>query len=148
MEQLREIYQKYAQEIAAVKEKEPPMAGLFNLGGSKNHPSHTIFYDHVEKWVDAFAASGPDAEQTEEAVRWILSAAWEHPKEPCYWFYFVAQNHAKKLIPMLPPEKRKELAVWYDRAYPVKDRLPAHREIYALLAGNEEKPKKKWKFGF
>ena len=148
MEQLRQIYREYAERIVEVQKKELPLSGMFGTGGVKDHPLHTYFYENVEKWVDTFATSEPAQAQVKAAVWWILSAANEHPGTLYYWFYLVAQNHAKKLIPLLPAGDREELARWYDQAYPVRDRLPAQKEIYTLLAGNAEKPKKKWKFGF
>ena len=148
MEQLRQIYREYAEKIMEVQKKEPPLSGMFGMGGIKDHPLHMAFYEDVEKWVDAFAASEPEEAQVQEALWWILSAAKEHSGQLCYWFYYVAQSHGKKLIPMLPEEVREEMAVWYDKAYPARDRLPVHREIYTLLSGKAEKPKRKWKLGF
>lgn len=146
MEQLREIYRKYAGEIEEVHRKAPPLAGMFGMGGPKDHPCHLAFYNAVEGWVDNFVAAGPDAGQVAEAVRWILSAANEHRKESCYWFYFVAQTHCKKLILLMSEPDKAELGKWYDLTYPARDRLPVHEEVYALMIGDSGK-KKKWKWG-
>lgn len=134
VQQLKDRYGRYVEEVRKVRENAPATAGLFGMGDDpRKNPCHMSFYEDVEQWVKEFLASGPDAESAYQAVCWILSAAAQHRDQECYWFMYAAHGHCKRLIPLLTSENCGELVRFYDDSYPRRDRMPVQKEIYKLL---------------
>lgn len=134
MEQLKQIYSRYETEIKQAYKKASPLAGIFGMGDDpRNHHCNTVFYENVEQWVSNFLEGNPTAEEAREAAMWILEAASLNKQARTYWYFYVAHNHVVPLIPLLTPEACKEIAAWYDAAYPRRERLPNHDKLYKQI---------------
>lgn len=134
LEQLKEIYAIYVQDVAKVYKDAKPMDGLFGWGDDpRKDPCHMRFYEAVQRWVTAFQAEGPEQEAAFEAVRFVLEKPAAHREQSCFWFMYAAQGHIRELIPVLRPEQCAQLRAFYDEAYPKRDRLPVQKEVYKLL---------------
>lgn len=134
--QLQEIYAAYARELAQAHKKSSIFAGLFGQGSMndpRSDPCNKNFYENVASWVEAFAASEPDAAQVFEVCRFILEAAKISDGKPTYGYHLVAQGHVKMLIPLLNKEDCGNLLVHYLKWYPKRLQLPIQREITTLL---------------
>jgi len=138
MEQLKEIYRTYEQELVAVLQNAKPLAGWFGISNDdpRNAPCHQKFYDAVGNWVSAFAQENPPADQAENAVLWILSAAAGNRKKPSYWYYLATQGYVKQLLPFLGKDRCSDLVKWYDKTYPRRERLPVNDELYSQMKKN------------
>ena len=146
MEQLQKIYDRYIQELTAVKKAASPLADVFGSGGTKNHPCHTIFYKDLGEWVEAFLSADPAEEAVFSAAAYILSAAAPQRKKPAYWYCFAAQGYLKQLIPLLSDEHCAILRQNFDELYSEQERLPLNQEIYDLLCrrGGHKSQKKRF----
>lgn len=134
LQQLRERYTRYQQELDDAKKHAPLFSGYFGLAGdSRSHPCNRSFYEDVGQWVEAFLQAGPEEEAVYEAAKWILTAPAAHRKEPVFDFMYAAHGHCRQLIPLLSPANRAALKDFYDANYPKRERLPVHKEIYKLL---------------
>lgn len=132
---LRERYAMYLEEIAQVRRKAPPFAGVLGLGSDpRKHPCNTTFYEDVGSLAAEFVQSQPGGQETLEVVRWLLQAPVGHEKKDAYWYLYAAQGHCRDMIPLLPPEGCQEMLAWYGKQFPRSKRLPVQEEIYRLLA--------------
>ncbi len=134
VQQMRALYETYTRDVAKVFGEARPADGLFGWGDDpKKDPCHMLFYETLEQWANAFAASEPDREVVYEAVRFMLQAPDQHRDSPCFWFMYAAQGLARDLIPRLSREQCAALREDYDRRYPRRDRMPVQKEVYRLL---------------
>ncbi len=134
LETLYRRYRQYDEELRQARAKASPGAGLMGLGDDpRRHPCNMAFFEDIGIWCGEFLRSEPETAAVEEAVEWILRAAEESRGKETFPFLFAAQGHARALIPLLPARRRGELARWYDRTYPKKQRLPVQEEVYRLL---------------
>lgn len=140
LEQIRQRYARYQEEIRAVRAKTSPLAGFMGLGhGPDKHPCNMEFYEDVGKLVEAFAKTGPDAAQMLEVVKWMLEAPVGNENTDWYWYMYASQGHCKELIPMLAPADCAQLRDWFDEQFPKKNRLPVQDQIYKLLKKQAKK---------
>lgn len=134
LQQLQERYVRYVEEANAVTADAPAMAGLWGFGSDpRKNPCHMAFYKDVERWVQEFRASGPDAQTLYQGVRWILCAAAEHQNQPAYGYLYAAHGLCRELIGLLTKEQCGELQAFYDAHYPRQDRMPVQQEVYKML---------------
>lgn len=134
IQNLKDIYQRYDEEIRAVKAKAKPTDGLFGMGDDpRNNPCHMRFYEGVEQWVQNFLKTAPNAQSALEAARVIIEAPAAHRDGPTYWFEFAAHGHCRDLIAYLDAAGCAELRAFYDENYRKRDRMPVQDQIYKLL---------------
>ena len=134
LRKLEEIYVRYEEEVAAVYRKARPADGLFGWGEDpKKDPCHMRFYEAVEAWKTAFSAELPDQETVFRAVKFLLETPEKYRNNHCFWFMLAAQGFSRELIPHLNREQCAALLVFYDGAYPRRERLPVQKEVYKLL---------------
>lgn len=134
IQKLKDIYQKYDEEIRAVKAKAKPTDGLFGMGDDpRNNPCHMRFYEGVGQWVKDFLKTGPDVKSALEAARVIIEAPAAHRDGPTYWFEFAAHGLCKDLVGVLDAAGCRELKEFYDHNYPKRDRMPVQDQVYKLL---------------
>lgn len=134
LQQLKDIYQKYVEEVAKVYKDAKPMDGLFGWGDDpRKDPCHMRFYEDVEKWAKAFGAETLTRDRAYEAVRFILETPAAYREKNCFWFMYAAQGHARELIPLLDRTQCALLRDFYDDAYPKRDRMPVQKDVYKLL---------------
>lgn len=134
LQQLKDIYVSYTEELAKVVKEAGPMDGLFGWGDDpRKDPCHMRFYENVEQWVGTFLAAAPVQTDVFHAVRYILETPAEYRGKSCFWFMYAAQGLTRELIPMLTPQQCAQLRGFYDEAYPRRDRMPVQKEVYKLL---------------
>lgn len=134
IQNLKDIYRRYDEEIRAVKAKAKPTDGLFGMGDDpRNNPCHMRFYEGVEQWVQDFLKTAPNAQSALEAARVIIEAPAAHWDGPTYWFEFAAHGHCRDLIAYLDAAGCAELRTFYDENYRKRDRMPVQDQIYKLL---------------
>lgn len=134
LEQLYQLYDAYEKKAKDVRSKASRFAGAFGLGDDpRNHGCHEAFFEDVAQWTQDFMKSSPSKEEMVQAVSWILKAADAHRDTDMYGYLYAAQGHTRAVIPHLPREESLELLQWYDRTYPVGDRMPAQQEVCRLL---------------
>lgn len=134
VQQLKELYSKYLQDVAKVYQDAKPMDGLFGWGDDpRKDPCHMRFYEDVERWMKAFQAGEHDQPAVYEAVRFIMTFPADHREDHSFWFTYAAQGLAREMIPQLTKEQCVQLRDLYDEAYPKRDRMPVQKEVYKLL---------------
>lgn len=141
LSQLQQIYADYEKALAQAHKRSSVFAGIFGQGSlddARNDPCNREFLEKSEAWIAAFAASEPEIEPAENVCLWILDAARNHRNRPVYWHYLVAQGYLKMLIPVLPPESCRKLALEFNRQYPKRIRLPIQEEVYRCLTERYE----------
>ena len=142
LENLRQIYETYAEKLAKATAKASPFAGAFNMGDDpRKDACNEIFYEEVETWAAEFLASQPSREEAVEAVRWILEYPAKHRQAITYWYTYAAHKHAVGLIPRLSAEDAAQLRRSFLDSFPKRDMLPVQKEVLTLLtrqAGTEQ----------
>lgn len=134
LQELTLLYEQYACALEQAKRDAPPLAGRLGLGGGpKDHPCHAAFYDGVRDWAEAFAASSADPQELEQALRLLLFAGARHRNDDTGAYCLAIQNHAKKLIALLPADACKALQQDFESWYPAGSRLPLQEQIDDLL---------------
>lgn len=134
IQELKDIYRRYDEEIHKVKAKAKPTDGLFGMGDDpRKDPCHMHFYEGVEQWVQDFLKTAPDAKDALEAARVIIEAPAAHRDGPTYWFEFAAHGLSVDLIACLDAAGCKELKAFYDENYLKRDRMPVQDQVYKLL---------------
>ena len=134
MEQLRQIYSRYQEEIDKAYKKAGLLDGIWGMGNDpRQHPCNAAFYEQTEQWAAAFVKQQPDQAEMLEAVKWILEAADRNRDAKSYWYFYVVHNHVMQMVPMLSPGDCAELSRWYDSTYPKRERLPNHEKLYKQL---------------
>ncbi|MBR3973148.1 MAG: hypothetical protein IKJ99_04265 [Oscillospiraceae bacterium] len=134
VQKLKDIYQKYDEEIRKVIAKAKPTDGLFGMGDDpRKEPCHMRFYEGVEQWVQDFLKTAPDAATALEAARVIIEIPASHREGPTYWFEYAAHGLCKDLIGKLDAAGCRELRDFYDVNYLKRDRMPVQAQIYKLL---------------
>ena len=140
MQELKAIYERYAEEYKAVRDNAPRFDGILGFGSStKKDGCHHRFFQGVTQWVQEFLAEEPDQEQVFEAMQWILSTSVAYKKKPEYWFMYAAHGLCKDMVPLLSAEQCKQFQDLYDAHFPRWDRMPAHEELYKLLRKGAQK---------
>ena len=134
VQQLKDIYAKYIQDVAKVYKDAKPMDGLFGWGDDpRRDPCHMRFYEDAEQWVKGFRQADPEQSQVHEAVRFMILCPAEHKEQHCFWFLYAAQGLTRELIPQLTSQQCSELQEAYDALYPKRERMPVQKEVYKLL---------------
>ncbi len=134
LEQLKDIYSKYVEEVAKVYKDAKPMDGLFGWGDDpRKDPCHMRFYEDVENWVKVFLTEAPAREQVFEGVRFVLETPAVYRGKSCFWFMYAAHGLIRDLIPMLDRTQCAKLRDFYDEQYPKRDRMPVQKDVYKLL---------------
>lgn len=134
LQELKDLYEQYKKEYAAVRKKASFFDGLFGMGNDpKKDPCHMRFYENAESWVKAFAAGDPSEEEAYAVTQLLLTAAQDHRKQPEEWIMVAAQRLSLELIDLLSPDHCAQLESWYNKAYPRRIRLPIQNDIHKLL---------------
>lgn len=134
VQQLKDIYAKYIQNVVKLYKDAKPMDGLFGWGDDpRKDPCHMRFYEDAEQWVTGFRAAAPEQSAVFETVRFMLCVPAEHREEHCFWFLYAAQGLTRELIPQLTGRQCAELRDAYDEFYPKRERMPVQKDVYKLL---------------
>ena len=132
LEKLKEIYAEYYSGMEQVRESERGLRGAMNVFvlGPKDRNACNIRFN--EKAKAALAESAP--EEAGELVDFVLSQGWAHRDWLAVELMLTAvHGYLTPLLPLLPPEQRKQLGLWYDRCYPRINRTPVMRSFRKAL---------------
>lgn len=134
VQQLKDRYDKYLQEVGKAFADAKPMDGLFGWGDDpRKDPCHMRFYEDVEQWTKDFLAGNHDQPAIFEAARFMLNTPAEHKQDHAFWFMYAAQGLCKEMLLLLSREQCAQLREYYDDNYPKRDRMPVQKEVYKLL---------------
>ena len=134
VQKLKEIYDKYIEDVAKVYKDAKPMDGLFGWGDDpRKDPCHMRFYEDAEKWTAEFLASQPGNQDVFEAVRFLLETPDKYREKHCFWFMFAAQGLSRELIPLLGRDQCAQLLAFYDATYHRRERMPVQKEVCKKL---------------
>ena len=109
--------------------------GMFGMPDSaRSSPVHMEYYNAVEAAVKEYLSGTPQAETTDEAVRFLLTASEEFScNNLAGWMLIAIQNHALPLIPLMSGGKRTELYNWFNEHVPRLQRMPVQQKIIKAL---------------
>jgi hypothetical protein len=134
LDELKELYAKYAEKAEQVRKKASPIAGMFGFGDDpRRHSCHDDFYEAVEHWVADFMDSAPETDEIVAVTRWILEEPNNHQGKECYWYMYAAHGLTSPVIPKLPQDVCSQLRAWYGSTYSVRERMPVQQQVYKLL---------------
>ena len=134
LQQLKERYRQYDEEVTRVRKNSSPADGLFGFGNDpKNHPCHELFYEDIGKWTKAFLETRPDARAAFEAARFMIGAPVECSSRESYWMMYAAQGWCRELVGRLDAAGCAALRDIFDEQYPRRDRMPVQQELYKAL---------------
>ena len=136
-QELDALLREYDQAVAEVQKNRKMFDGVMGLG---THPGsaacHEIMDKQVAELCQRAAAEEAPAEERLVLVRAIFEAEkkWKGP-EYARLMLTALQRHTIPVIGLLPEADRQELADWYGKAYPRRNRLPVQEEVLAALMG-------------
>ena len=134
MEQLKALYEDYAQKALEVRKKSRLFDGVMGFGDDpRKHPCHETFYLAVKAWVEDFAATNPSAEEANEVISFLIEAPAHNRERECYWFMYASIVFMEPLIPYLNNTYAKALAKRMNLLFPRYDRMPAHQSVFKKL---------------
>ena len=134
MEELKSLYQEYIQLAQDLHNSIRPIHSVFGMRSSEvQHPGHLEFYNAVKRWTACFLEKPHELPEIVQALEIILFSAAEHDKSAALWYLIAAQEHAKPLLDLLPPQQKQALRKQYQKRYPRGKRLPLQDELYARM---------------
>ena len=135
MQQLIELYEAYLQQVKAAEKRLKPADGLFGMGERlSNAPCHDAFFEALKAFLDQLDAS-KDPGQVCQLLDYMYRAPFAHPDvhQSVYWMFLAVQGLTQPVIGFLRPEDAQALYLWYQKAYPRRERLPAQDQVLAAL---------------
>ena len=135
MQDLKNRYEQYLAEAEKARKKAGLCDGLFGMGNDpRKAPCHDAFYEYVAGWVQEFLAQDPTAQDCAAAVEWIVKLAAAHwEQKDTFGYLYAIHGHIIPLIPRLDRDAAKELASWYEGAYPRRKRMPVQDQVFKAL---------------
>ena len=135
MNQLIELYKAYLQQIQEAQNRLKLADGLFGMGEKlANAPCHEAFMEALRAFLDTL-----DAKEDPGLVHQVLSYmyqapfAYPHVHQSAYWMFLAVQGLTQQTIPCLRPEDAQALYLWYQKAYPRRERLPVQNQVLEAL---------------
>lgn len=128
---------EYEKQIDELMEAKSPFAGVFGIGHHpKNDPCHLVYYKDIQKMVDEFIASDPDAEEADDFAETLLKADFERGGSESFqmdMMYVPVQGFVISLAPYMSEAKKAELGGWFADAVPKRRRLPIQKDVCKAL---------------
>ena len=136
LEQLREQYRQYHNQVQKVRLDAKPFAGVFGIGaGPKDDPCHMAFFHGVEETCKGFADAPVSADTAAAVIRYVVTAQTEGEKEGItYWPMMAAHGTILPLIPLITKEQASELKALYEQTVPKRERMPLQDKVLKALA--------------
>ena len=125
-EKLKKLTEDYLSAVEELIANRKLGEGIFGMPDSaRDSPVHSEYYAAVGSAVRELAGETPDAQTAEALVHFLLTASSSYSGSTVSeWMLVAIQNHALPLIAYLPPDAKRELSAWYDKAFPRLQRLP------------------------
>ena len=123
-DQLKKLTEDYISATDALLANRRFGEGMFGMPDSaRSSPVHMEYFNAVEAAVKEYVSGTPQAETTDEAVRFLLTASEEIP----------CNNLASWMIPLMSEEKRAEMYAWFNEHVPRLQRMPVQQKIIKAL---------------
>ena len=135
MEQLIGLYETYLQQVKAAESRLKPADGLFGMGEKlSNAPCHDAFVEALRAFLDQPDAKA-DPGQVYQMLATIYRAPFTYPgvHPSAYWMLVAVQGLTQPVIGALRPEDAQTLYLWYQKAYPRRERLPVQNQVLEAL---------------
>lgn len=134
MEELKRLYQDYIRFAQDLHDSINPVQSLFGVRDSEvQHPGHMEFYNAVKRWTASFLENPHESSEVAQALEIILFSAAGHDKDAAVWYLIAAQDNARPLLELLPPETKQAIRKKYQKCYPKGRRLPLQNDLYAQM---------------
>lgn len=135
MDQLIELYKAYLQQIQEAEKRLKPADGLFGMGEKlANAPCHEAFLEALRAFFDSMDTR-EDPERICQVLSYVYQAPFAYPQvhRSAYWMFLAVQGLTQQAIPCLRPEDAQALYLWYQKAYPRRERLPVQNQVLEAL---------------
>ena len=133
-DEFRGILAIYNEEVNKVQKERKFFDGVLGMG---NHPGYAACHENMDRAVEELCQRAMEENDSEEKAKLseaVLQAEsrWEGPGYARLMLAAI-QRHVRPLIFCLDRADRNRLAVWYEKQYPKRKRLPIQDEIAAEL---------------
>lgn len=135
MKQLIELYEAYFEQVRAAEKRLKPADGLFGMGEKlSNAPCHDAFWKALQAFLEGMDVK-EDPGQAGQALDFIYRAPFSYPDvhQSVYWMLLAVQGLTQPVIAYLRPEDAQALYLWYQKAYPRRERLPVQNQVLEAL---------------
>ena len=135
MKQLIGLYEAYIEQVRAAEKRLKPADGLFGMGERlANAPCHDAFWEALRAFLEGTDVKS-DPGQAYQALDFIYRAPFAYPDvhPSVYWMLLAVQGLTQPVIACLRPEDAQALYLWYQKAYPRRERLPVQNQVLAAL---------------
>ena len=135
MQQLVGLYEAYFEQVRAAEKRLKPADGLFGMGERlANAPCHDAFWEALRAFLDGMDVK-EDPGQAYQALDFIYRAPFAYPDvhQSVYWMLLAVHGLTQPLIARLRPEDAQAMYLWYQKAYPRRERLPVQNQVLEAL---------------
>ena len=135
MKQLTLLYEAYFEQVRAAEKRLKPADGLFGMGERlANAPCHDAFWKALRAFLEGMDVKEAPG-QVGQALDFIYRAPFAYPDvhPSVYWMLLAVQGLTQPVITHLRPEDAQALYLWYQKAYPRRERLPVQNQVLEAL---------------
>ena len=135
MKQLIQLYEAYFEQVRAAKKRLKLADGLFGMGERlANAPCHDAFWKALGAFLDGMDVR-EEPGQAYQALDFIYRAPFAYPDvhQSVYWMLLAVHGLTQPLIARLRPEDAQAMYLWYQKAYPRRERLPVQNQVLEAL---------------
>ncbi len=141
MKQLIQLYEAYFEQVRAAKKRLKLADGLFGMGERlANAPCHDAFMEALRAFLEGKEVK-EDPGQICQVLDYIYRAPFAYPDvhPSVYWMLLAVQGLTQPVITQLRPEDAQALYLWYQKAYPRRERLPVQNQVLEALKRQGER---------
>ncbi len=129
-ENLHQIYDEYEEKLRSLKI--PGIVELLNISADPQRDAYDReFAAGIAQWAERFQPGS--AEETAQAVSWILEYPAAHRNGRSYWMTYAVQKEVLPLIPRLSAKHAGTILAAFKAAYPKREWLPVQKQIDTAL---------------
>ena len=135
MKQLTLLYEAYFEQVRAAEKRLKPADGLFGMGEKlSNAPCHDAFWKALRAFLEGMDVKEAPG-QVGQALDFIYRAPFAYPDvhQSVYWMLLAVHGLTQPLIARLRPEDAQAMYLWYQKAYPRRERLPVQNQVLEAL---------------
>jgi len=134
LERLKKLYKEYDEAAYAARKKSTFFDNFLGTGSAaQKHPCHEQFYEDMNKVMEEYVATEPEAAEAVQVSLFMLEEPAKHREHDSYWFMYVCLAHIRELIPFMGKEDCAMLAEKMGQLYKKRDRMPVQEDTYKKL---------------
>lgn len=135
MARLRTLYENYLALAEKLEQNKRAFAGFLGLvPGPGEDPGHDRFAQDLEQLLTGFSHAAPRPEEIRQVLDYVYAAPVEHPQpRSSYWMLLAVHGLTLELIGGLNAADARELADWYEGAFPRRERVPVQNKVLKAL---------------